>query len=184
MAEKISINLLPAEFLAEETKKGKFYKVQKVGIALVLFTVFISMLTFSLRIFQSNSIKSAQITTANAEGKVTALSSRQAQLSLLKNRLEKINLHLGISSKQVEMYNLLDSLIPPEITIGTISVGREGNVLVSAVTSDFNSIDAMFSNLLNKEKNEGKISKVLVENISRGRDGTYRFSFTVEAKKL
>ena len=182
MAEKISINLLPAEFLVEEIKKSKFYKVQAIGIGVVLVLIFLSVVTVSLRILQSNRIKSTEVEVANAENRVTSFSSKQAQLILLKNRLEAINTHLGTSSKTVEMYNLLDSLIPPSISIGTISVGAEGKVLVSASTEDFGSIDNMFSDMLNVEKNEGKVSKVLVDNISRGRDGTYRLSFTVVAQ--
>lgn len=180
MAEKITINLLPVEFIAEEIKKNKFVKIQKIGIGIVLLMIFLSFLTLSLRIFQSNNTKSAQITVANAESKVTAFSSKQAQLLLLKDRLVAINQYLGISSKQVDLYNLSASLIPPDVIVNTASVGSEGSVVISAVTTDPISIDRMISDFLNKEKNEGKINQVSLENISRGRDGTYRVSFTVQ----
>lgn len=183
MAQNFSINLLPVEFITEEAKKNKFYKLQALGIALVLFMIFLSILTISLRIFQSNTIKSAQVTAANAEGKVSAQADKQAQLVLLKNRLNAIDQYLGTSSKQVEMYNLLDSLIPSSFTVNTISVGVDGKILISAVTFDPFALDSMFSAFLDKEKNEGKISKVAIENISRGRDGIFRVSFSVEATK-
>ena len=55
--ETISINLLPKEFTAEEIKQGKFYKIQAVGISVILLMVFLSVLTISLRIFQSSKIR-------------------------------------------------------------------------------------------------------------------------------
>lgn len=181
MPEKIQINLLPVEFIAQEAKKGKFYKVQAIGILVILFMIFLSIVTVSLRVFQSNSIKSAEVKVANAKSKVESLSSRQSQLILLKDRLDAINKHLGASSKEVELYNLVEKLIPPSVSVGTISVGN-GKVLINASATDFNLLDGMFSDLISKEKNEDKISKILVENISRGRDSNFRLSLTIEGK--
>lgn len=181
--EKISINLLPVEFTQEEVKKSKFYKVQAISISIILILIFLSILTISLRIFQSNRIKIAQLEVAEAENRVTSKSLRQAQLLLLKNRLSAIQNYLGVSSKQAEMYTLVHNLLPSALDISSVSVGREGGVLVSALATDANTLDRIFTDLLNKEKNENKISKVSIESLNRGRDGLYRVNFTVGPKK-
>lgn len=182
MAEKISINLLPDEFIAEELKKGKFYRVQAIGIFIILFMIFLSMLTVSLRVFQSSGIKSSEVILANAQSKVNSHSSKQTKLVYLKNRLEVISKELGISSKQVEMYGLVESLLPTSVNVITESIGTDGKILISAVVPDPVVLDSMFSDLLNVEKNEGKISKIVVEGIGRGRDNSFRVNFTIEGK--
>lgn len=181
--EKISINLLPSEFTQEEVKKGKFYKVQAVGISIILLMIFLSIVTISLRIFQSNQVRSVQTQASEAEEKVASYSSRQASLVLLKNRLSAIQNYLGTMSKQAEMYHLVNNLLPPDLSLGAVSVGRDGGVLISALAPDIKTIDRVFIDLLDKEKNESKILKVSIEALNRGRDGIFRVSFKVEVKK-
>lgn len=180
---KISINLLPPEFTQEEVKRGKFYKIQTISISIVLFLIFISVVTLSLRIFQSNRIKVLQTQASEAETRVSAQSLRQAQLVLLKNRLNTIKEYLGTSSKQAEMFNLVDSLLPAGVSVGNVSVGRGGSVLISALAQNAQVLDKLFADLLDQEKNESKIAKVSIEALNRGRDGIYRVSFTVAPTK-
>lgn len=183
--ERISINLLPQEFRAEEIRRSKFYKVQFISISIVLFMVFLSILTVSLRILQNGHLKVAQVKVTDAEARITSqdLLTRQTQLLLIKNRLNAIDQYLSTPSKQTEMYNLVNSLLPQAVIISAASVGADGTVSISALTSDENALDQLFADLLDKQKNEGKIEKVAIEALSRGRDGVTRLSFRVEGKK-
>lgn len=181
--EKISINLLPPEFTAEEVKKTKFYRIQALGISIILLMIFLSIVTVSLRILQSNRIKVAQIEAEELERKVSSLSSRQASLVLLKSRLDAINQTLGTSSKPAEMYTLVNNLLPPTLKVSSVAVGREGSILISALAPDVQTLDQIFSDLLDKEKNENKVSKVSIEALNRGREGIFRVSFQVEGNK-
>lgn len=181
--EKISIDLLPPEFTQEEVKLGKFYKIQALGISIILLMIFLSIVLVSLRILQSNHIRLVQTQTSEAEEKVTSQSSKQASLILLKSRLDTIQNYLGTSSKQVELYNLVANLVPPTINLSSVSVGADGTVLVVALAPDANTLDRIFTDLLDKEKNKGKIAKVSIEALNRGRDDIFRVSFKVEAKK-
>lgn len=181
--DKISINLLPRDFLVEETKRSKFYKVQTICISIILFMIFLSILTISLIILQNGYLKNAQLQVGDAQAKVSSLSDKQAELVILKNRLSSINQYLGTPSKQAEMYNIVNSLIPPTVAVSSVSVGSDGTVTISAVTSDSSALDQLFTDLLNKDKNEGKITTVSIDALNRGRDGVYRVSFKVEGKK-
>lgn len=182
---RISINLLPEEFRAEEVRRTKFYKVQFISISIVLFMIFLSILTVSLRILQNGHLQTAQVKVTNAEAKISSesLLTKQEQLLILKNRLTAINQYLATPSQQTEMYSLVNSLLPPGIVINAASVGSGGTVSISALTSDENTLDSLFADLLDKQKNEGKISQVSIEALSRGRDGVIRLSFRVEGKK-
>ena len=100
----------------------------------------------------------------------------------MKDRLSAIQKNATTTSNTAEMYNLVTGLLPPELISGAISVGPDGGVLISALASDSNTLDRLFSDLLDREKNEGKISKVSVETLNRGKDSLYRVSFKVEKK--
>ena len=177
---KISINLLPPEIMVQELKKAKFYRIQFVGITVVLAMVFLASLTVALRVLQSHSIAVIQATLAQEEQKVSDLKDTQVSLFLLKNRLNVINQYFGISSKQSSMYKLLDHLIPVSVLINAITIDKTGGVILLATVPDSLVLDNLVSNLTTQETNEGKISQVSIETLNRGRDGFYRISFKIK----
>lgn len=179
---KISINLLPAEFKIEQIKRAKFYKIQTVGVAVILLLVFLSSLTVALRILQAQQISRSQVKLSQTEQKISDLKDTQASLLLLKNRLAAINQYLGSSSKQAQMFNLINGLLPISVSVSSIAVDKDGGVLVLAITRDSNSLDETIGNLISQEKNQDKISQVSVESLGRGKDGIYRLSFKIKSK--
>lgn len=174
---KISINLLPPEIMAQETKKAKFYRIQFAGIIIILIMFFLTSLVMALRILQSRNINGIQTTLAEEEQKVTALKATQASLFLLKDRLNIIGTYFGTSSKQSSLYALLNRLIPASVTISAIAIDKAGEVTLFATIPDSVVLDTLITNLTEKEINEGKITEVSVDSLSRGRDGYYRISF-------
>lgn len=172
---KISINLLPPEITAVQLKKAKFYKVQAIGVAIILTTVFLTSLTLALRIFQSRNIVLYQTKLARAQQKILDLKDTQASLFLLKNRLATINQYLGVSSEQSSMYQLLDKLIPTSIVINAVTVNKSGEAVLLALAPDAVSLDVLMSNLT--------FSQVSVESLNRGRDGIYRVSLKIKPNR-
>lgn len=179
---KISINLLPPEFRAEELKRAKFYKIQAIGVVIVLMMTFLTSTTVALRILQSHNIQQIQTRFSKAEQKVLGLKNTQASLMLLQNRLTTINQYLGVSSKQTSMYQLIDKLIPQSVSVNAITVDKSGQAVFTALVSDSQALDNLMTNLTSLETNENKISQVQVESINRGRDGIYRISFKVNPR--
>lgn len=178
--EKISINLLPKEFTEEQIKRTKFYKIQKLSIFIILLLIFFSILTVSLRILQSGQHSTNKAVAEEAEQRVAVFANKQASLVILSDRLKVIKQYFGVSSKQVEMYNLINALLPQGLLINQISLGG-GEVLISAITSDVQTIDRILNDLLDEGKNE-KISKIAIESFNRGRDGIYRINFKIATK--
>ena len=177
---KISINLLPPEIIARELKEANFYKIQFVGVAVVLMMVFLASLTVALRILQSRNITEAEAKLTQTEQRVTDLKNTQASLFLLKNRLTVIDKYFGVPSKQSSLYQLINKLMPPSVVVNTIDVGKSGEVVLQAVVPDSASLDDLMNNLTVKDYNEGKISQVSVDSLNRGRDGYYRISFKIK----
>lgn len=179
---KISINLLPPETIAEELKKAKFYKIQSVGVAIILVLVFLTSLTLALQILQSRNITMVQAQVTKSEQRITALKDTQAALVLLKDRLNVINQYLGVSSKQAAMYKLIDGLIPSSVAVTSVAVDKGGGVSLVAAVPDSGTLDHLISDMTDKETSEGRISQLGIENLSRSRDGLYRISFKVIPK--
>lgn len=179
---KISINLLPSEMKEKEIKQQNFNKIQFAGIGVILIMIFLASLSAALRILQSHSISLAQEQVTQLQQKVAGLKETQESLFLLKNRLSVIDKYLGVSSNQSFIYNLLERLIPDSVVINAMTIGKTGEVVLLAITPDSISLDTLITNLTTKDSNEDKISKVSIENLSRGRDGFYRTSFKITPK--
>lgn len=179
---KVSINLLPAEFRIEELKRARFYKIQAVGIAVIILMVFLASMAVALRILQSQYLVKIQTRLEAVEERVSALKDIQGSLLLLKNRLTVVNKYLETPSERVLMYKLIQRLLPASVSINSISIGREGEILVLATAADGIVLDQIFTNLTFKETNEDKIKEVSLENLSRGRDGVYRVNFKVKPR--
>ena len=179
---KITVNLLPPEFLTDELKRAKFFKIQKVGIGVILLMIFLSSLTVALRILQSQSISRIQDRITTVEQKVLNLKDKQASLVLIKNRLTTINQYLGKESKQAEIYSFLENILPASISITSMSIDKLGNVVMVATIGDTETLDNIITTLTNKETNEGKIRSVSIESLNRGRDSLYRLSLKLESQ--
>lgn len=179
---QIVINLLPIEFREQEIKRTKFYKLQAVGIGIIMLMVFLSSLTIALRILQSQNISQIQKRVTASEQKVSDLKTTQGSIILLKDRLTAISQYLGNPSQQSKMYKLIAELLPPTISIGSVSIGREGDVLLFVAARDSSTLDEFITNLTSKEKNQDKISQISLETLNRGRDEIYRVSFKIKAK--
>ncbi len=177
---KIAINLLPLEFTQAELKRAKFYKVQTIGVGVILLMVFLSSLSVALRILQSQSIKGVQTQVSAQEQKIEGLKDRQVSLLLIKNRLSVINQFLANPSKQAGMFLLLDKLIPSSASINSTTIDKNGEVSILALLPDSQSLDNMINNLTDKDQNGGQISQVSIDSISRGKDGIYRVSLKIK----
>lgn len=178
----ISIDLLPLEFKQENIKKAKFYKIQAIGVFIILFVVFVASLTVALRFLQSQRISQVNESLTENESKIADLQGTENLLILLKNRLTTINEYLGIASTQVKMYDLIDKLLPSSISLTSVSVNNKGEILLSATTLSGDGVDELVERLTDPEINEDKISSVSLENLNRGRDGIYRMSFKITPK--
>lgn len=177
----IAINLLPIEFTQAEVKRAKFYKVQAIGVAIILAMVFLSSLSVALRILQSQNIKGVQTQVSASEQKISQLKDKQASLLLLKNRLGTIEKYLSLPSKQTENFKLLDKLIPPSVSISSVSVDKSGSINILGLVPDSTTLSNLIDNLTDKDRNNNLIKQVSLDTVSRGRDGVYRVSLTIKS---
>lgn len=176
---RFSIDLLPLEFKAESLKRAKFYKVQNISVLTILVVVFLSSLTVALRFLQSQKISQINNVLAQSQSRVSSLKDTEVQVTVLKNRLTTIDKYLGVTSLQVQMYSLIQKLLPGPISLSSLAVNNNREILLQANTLDEGAIDELINNLTDQDK----ISTVSLDNLNRGRDGIYRFSLTIKPKQ-
>lgn len=180
--DKLSINLLPAQYTGLQKEYTKFLRVQTISVGIILFLIFLASLTVALGVFQNQQVKSAQANLDNFTSKVSGLKPKEASLAILKNRLSVIDQIISLPSKQRSLYNLVTQLSPPSLTISGVSIDTSGNMLLTVLSPDYSSMDGLLTALMSTSRNEDKIAQVLVENLSRSRDGVYRGSLKIVAK--
>lgn len=177
---RISINLLPPEVVSQQFKKAKFYKIQTIGITIILTLAFLTSLTMALRVLQSRNISKVSAQVSQTEAQMTGLKSTQDALFLLNDRLKTIQQYWGTSSKQSAMYRLIDKLVPSSVIVNAVTVDKAGTVVFLALVPDSSSLDNLINNLTSTENNEGKIAQASIDSLNRGRDGLYRVSFKIK----
>lgn len=175
----ISINLLPVEFREEELKRTKFYRIQAIGISVILVTFFFASLTVALRILQSQNVVSAQGLVSQRQQTVEGYKSVQASLLLIENRLKAVGRFVGIPSKQNLTYQELTKTLPSNVSFSSLGVDREGNATMVASVPDLVTLDSLLTGFISAE---GKFSEVSVDSLSRARDGVYKVSLKLTPK--
>lgn len=179
---KITINLLPEEFRHEELKRVNFYKIQSIGVGVIMLFIFLATLVIALRMLQSQSIQEVQAKLTNEEQKVAGFKKTQASVVFLKNRLTAINKYLGVSSKPVETYQFINEFLPPSITASNVSVDKAGDISLLVLSPDATSVDDLIDKLTTSEEARSKIVSVSLEGLNKGRDGVYRLSLKIKTK--
>ncbi len=178
----MDINLLPIGYTKLRKRDTKFYQVQTISIYLLLLLIFVTSITVALRFLQTQQIKAAEANLQEFNLQVSSLKSKEASLVILKDRLTTIDQISTVPSKQRSVYNLVNGLIPPNLTLSFVSVDRSGNMLLSIVAPNFSSLDGLLATLGSTQKNENKITSTSLESFSRSRDGLYRASLKIVPK--
>lgn len=180
--QRITINLLPEQFKVEVFKRAKFYKIQSIGIGLILMLIFLATLIVALRILQSQSLAQIQTKLTSREQRITDLKTTQASILLLKDRLTIINQYLGVPSKQVEIYEFVNKLLPSSITISSLSIDKSGNIALLVTSPNALSVDELIEILSAGEEVRSRFASISLDGLNRGKDGVFRLNITIKTK--
>lgn len=178
----ISINLLPEEILISEKEKVKKSRATKIIVAILSLMVLITGGVLVYSFIKAQEQKTVAKNLTKAEQFVNNYKDQEGYLSLIKQRLSNIKTIRTKENKQVETFTLINRLIPEEIEISEINISRNGGVLISGQTYSPVFLSSLVENMLDKKKNNRKISKIRVENVSRLVDGSYKFEISTVVK--
>lgn len=179
--QRLSINLLPSESDEIKRRKRNLRAIQTISTFALLLVVFFASVIVALRILQLQSIKNAASLAKSAEERTLRVQEKETSLVKLKSRLDTISSLLEEQSKQSIYYSLAEKLLPPTVTVSSISVDRLGVVTTSVVIPDSTSLDALFLNLGNEVVYDS-LAKIELESLSRSRDGFFRANLKMVPK--
>lgn len=170
----ININLLPVQSRTDQKAQKKFQIIQSSSIAILLILIFLASLVTALHILQFQSVSKLKNESKLREERVLLLKGKEAQVSVLKNRLTLINQINKISIKDnSKIYRSFLGYIAPGVNISSVSVDRGGKVIASIVAADILTLEQTLSNLTSDAAKEN-ISEIGIDSLSRVRDGSYR----------
>ena len=176
----ISINLLPTETTTLRKQVAVVKKIRFFSIIFLLMMFFLASLLITLRVFQTQTIGRFQAEAQTSEEQIVLLRERESTLILLKDRLDQIAVIESLPSKPREMYELFMEKLGTA-NISSISIDSNGDLSLSASVSDAVGLTNMLTTLTTNE-NFNKITSVNLDSLSRGKDGTYKFSLKLIAR--
>ena len=179
---RISINLLPNETAIAEQKRQKVKFVQTISVVAFLIVVFLTSVTVALRILQNQNLAQVKDQTQQEEAKVASFKDKESDLVFLKDRLRLIQDLKALPSKARQSYRLIIEQIPVGVTVSGISVDASGNLVLTAVIPSKSAFSQLFANLTSQNVTSA-VTKINIDSLSRGRDGVYRMSIKIAAKK-
>lgn len=179
MPSRININLLPPEL--KEIKKRQQRKgfIVRVSIFTLLAMIVITASLLSFVVIQNARITQANKSLENIRNRIDTYKDSEAIAIILASRLDGIHSIILKDYPQIEALNLITALTPKDVRILAFNVDRNNKVTISAETNSVSSADTFFINLTDPKFNEGKISTVVVESMSRNKDRLIKFDLAV-----
>ncbi len=153
----------------------------RVSIFLLVVLVTVTFAVFAVRYVQNNVLNQTNEALSAAESKVTSLKDREGYAVLLKKRLDSID-KLSSDNKKIDSFSTVLALTPPDVQLSLISVEKTGEVHLTSSSPNVKSLDSYLAILQDKTRNNDSIQKIDMQNLSRNKDGLYRYDLVVTPK--
>lgn len=178
----ISINLLPPETLLFIRQSRRLKLISAISMTFFISLIFFTTLTLVLRILQNTKLKQVSGNLQQAQAKISELKDKESYAVVLKTRLSSIE-KLTADSKIVSVFNLISALVPADTALSSFGIDKNGNIKLSASSPSSESLEAFVSNLSSKEKNSGLISKIDLDTLALGKDGSIKYGLKIIIKQ-
>lgn len=178
---KILINLLPPEIAIQEKQINKKNWVIKITSLVIVLVIAITSVALGFSVVKTSEEQQSLQELEKARSEIASLNNQEGYLNLIKQKLTKISTLKDLDTSQISALNLISNLIPEGIQLASLSVGKNSQVTISGQSGNIEVLNSFFNNLTNEEKNNGKISKVAVGNLSATRD-KFKFDLTLSLK--
>lgn len=181
MADKFSINLLPPEVIMMDKQASKLTWANKFSVSALLVLVALTSATFGIRFFQNSAIDQDNQGLVLAQNQITDLKTKEAAAVFLTKRLDSIQALLG-DNKKSDMFILISALTPVDTQLSILSVEKNGSMIISASAPTITSIENFLITLQDKNKTTDIVAKIELENLTKSRDGLYRYDLKISPK--
>jgi Tfp pilus assembly protein PilN len=177
--DKISINLLPSSVLVKEKEQSRKSFLLRISVAFLVVIILIAGATLFVRINQKSQLSGANQDLIQAHKKVDSLKSQESTIVYLKQRLDSIATLKNQESKPVQAYNLMNKLTPIGVDVSSFTIDKSNKIIISAESQDNKTLKSFFDNLTDPVKNQGKVTKVRIDDLSQSKEGGFRLDVSI-----
>lgn len=177
--DKLKINLIPPELKELAKKDAKRSLVNKISILLLGLLIMVTSGILAVVVYQNMALGALNTSLGQERAKLDSVKDKEVVVKLLKNRIDTINQFTTNRYKQGEIFNIMMSLLPPGIELGSIQINKTPAVIIAGETEDSEVLQTFFNNLTDPKINDGKITLVTVESLSQSQTGGIRFDLKV-----
>lgn len=178
----IKVNLLPLEVILLKRQGVKLIIINWLSIGVLVFLIFLTSIVLTLRISQRTDLTKAQNSLNYVQDQIGKQNTKEGELLMLKQRVDKIRSINSGDIKQRAVFNLITSLLPYSVLIHDFSVDKSGNTVLSLSSADINLLDGLITDLIDKEKNSDLVDKIRMDGLALGQDSLYRLNLKITVK--
>lgn len=180
----MSINLLPIEFITPKKAEHRRHLITRASIVVLIFMILVTCTILIFMINLNQKLETANIAYEQQINKVTTLKAKEGLLANLKVRLDSIGTVYGKDSESAVVLNLILSLKPEQVKISSIIMTKLPSVIINGESTNSKELETFFNNLIDAQKNQGKIKSVKVSSLSRTINPAIRYELTLETQNL
>lgn len=178
----IAINLLPKNQYKAVKKLTGSQTFQRYSLVFVVLVIIALIATVFIRWTQKNDFDSLNKNISEVETKLGGNLDKTTQIQALKQQLQTIQGLVGADQKRKAIFALVAFLASPEITVSEITIGKDGNTIVTASSGSLIAINQLIIDLSSPQKNAGMISKVEMEGLNLAKGEQYKFGLKITPK--
>ena len=142
---KLEINLLPPELNISKKEGLRKKLVFRTSLGFLTLTILATVILFALVIAKNLQLKNETISLVNLKNKINSHKEQESLASVLRERVNSINALLKKESPEVEAYNLITTLMPPNVNLLNLSLDKNRKMLLTGETSNFSLLEIFTS---------------------------------------
>ncbi len=177
------INLLPQAQLAEEKrlKLKKRVEIGSVGFLIVSILVIGSLFVY-WRILTSQ-FNQLQEQVKSLESRVNEYGTQEGLQRIFKMKITAAGKTLAERPSFVKSFSLLRDVLPAGVYFSDLTLGSDGKLSLAGSARNSTELNTFFSALTDQSHSGQYFSDINLSSIMGAKDGTYKFSMTLNLKK-
>lgn len=176
---KLEINLLPPELNISKKESLRKKLVFRTSLGFLLLTILATIILLSLVITKNFQLNDEVASIETIKSNINSHKEQESLASVLRERVNSINALLKKESPEVEAYNLITTLMPPNVSLINLSLDKNRKMLLTGETSNFVLLDSFFSNLTDPKVHLGRIVSTSVNSLSVSQGSRVKFDLTI-----
>ena len=180
--DKIAINLLPPELVNVKRASAHKSLLFKASVGVLIVVIGVTGTLLFVNLIQNQVLSQANQQSQEAHQQLDSLSSQQAVIFSLKQRLGTINTLISTTSATEQTLGLISSLLPADVQVDSINIDNKDAVTLSVKANSSESFNTLVNNLTDPNLNQGQITSATLNSLSEKGDLIYQAEIGVVMK--